>query len=41
MVYYGMALKPNVLGGDMYLNFIFAAAVEIPALVVVYLTIDR
>ncbi|EPB80449.1 transporter, major facilitator family protein [Ancylostoma ceylanicum] len=41
MVYYGMALKPNILGGDMYLNFIFAALVEIPALVLVYLTIDR
>ncbi|RCN35084.1 solute carrier family 22 member 4 family protein [Ancylostoma caninum] len=41
MVYYGMALKPNILGGDMYLNFIFAALVEIPALVLVYLNIDR
>ncbi|ETN69509.1 transporter, major facilitator family protein [Necator americanus] len=41
MVYYGMALKPNVLGGDMYLNFIFAALVEIPALIIVCLTIDR
>ncbi|CAD6187676.1 unnamed protein product [Caenorhabditis auriculariae] len=41
MVYYGMAMKANVLGGDLYLNFIFAAAVEIPALIVVFLTIDR
>ncbi|KHJ77144.1 solute carrier family 22 member 3 domain protein [Oesophagostomum dentatum] len=41
MVYYGMALKPNVLGGDMYVNFVFAALVEIPALTLVYLTIDR
>ncbi|WKY04883.1 hypothetical protein Q1695_005690 [Nippostrongylus brasiliensis] len=41
MVYYGMALKPNVLGGDIYINFIFAAVVEIPALILVYLLIDR
>ncbi|VDM71538.1 unnamed protein product [Strongylus vulgaris] len=41
MVYYGMALKPNVLGGDMYINFVFAALVEIPALLLVFLTIDR
>ncbi|VDN27753.1 unnamed protein product [Cylicostephanus goldi] len=41
MVYYGMALKPNVLGGDMYINFIFAASVEIPALILVFLGLDR
>ncbi|CAJ0601486.1 unnamed protein product [Cylicocyclus nassatus] len=41
MVYYGMALKPNVLGGDMYINFVFAALVEIPALVLVFLGLDR
>ncbi|CAJ0601485.1 unnamed protein product [Cylicocyclus nassatus] len=41
MFYYGMALKPNVLGGDMYINFIFAALVEIPALVIVFLVLDR
>ncbi|KAF1763366.1 hypothetical protein GCK72_011632 [Caenorhabditis remanei] len=41
MVYYGMAMKANVLGGDIYINFIFAAFVEIPALFIVYLLIDR
>lgn len=41
MVYYGMAMKANVLGGDIYVNFIFAALVEIPALFIVYLLIDR
>ncbi|CAI9651156.1 Major facilitator superfamily (MFS) profile domain-containing protein [Caenorhabditis elegans] len=41
MVYYGMAMKANVLGGDIYVNFIFAAFVEIPALFIVYLLIDR
>lgn len=41
MVYYGMAMKTNVLGGDLYINFIFGAAIEIPALIIVYLTIDR
>ncbi|PIO55228.1 hypothetical protein TELCIR_23386 [Teladorsagia circumcincta] len=41
MVYYGMAMKPNALGGDIYINFIFSALVEIPALFIVYLLIDR
>ncbi|CAI5444338.1 unnamed protein product [Caenorhabditis angaria] len=41
MVYYGMAMKANVLGGDIYTSSIFAALVEIPALFVVYLLIDR
>lgn len=41
MVYYGMAMKTNVLGGDLYINFIFGAVIEIPALFLVYLTIDR
>ncbi|CAI4228458.1 unnamed protein product [Auanema sp. JU1783] len=41
MVYYGLAMKANVLGGDIYINFIFSALIEIPALVVVYLLIDR
>lgn len=41
MVYYGMAMKPNALGGDIYINFIFSALVEIPALIVVYLLINR
>ncbi|KAJ1345739.1 hypothetical protein KIN20_000339 [Parelaphostrongylus tenuis] len=41
MVYYGMAMKPNALGGDIYINFIFSASVEIPALILVFLLIDR
>ncbi|CAB3402713.1 unnamed protein product [Caenorhabditis bovis] len=41
MVYYGMAMKANVLGGDIYINFIFAAIIEIPALFIVYFLIDR
>ena len=41
MVYYGMAMKANVLGGDIYWNFIFAAIIEIPADIAVYFLIDR
>ncbi|XGW32192.1 hypothetical protein V3C99_010401 [Haemonchus contortus] len=41
MVYYGISLKPNALGGDIYINFIFVALVEIPGLLVVCLLIDR
>ncbi|PAV92004.1 hypothetical protein WR25_22122 isoform B [Diploscapter pachys] len=41
MIYYGMTMKADVLGGDIYINFIFAAAVEVPALILVYLFIDR
>ncbi|PAV82450.1 hypothetical protein WR25_16268 [Diploscapter pachys] len=41
MVYYGMAMKANVLGGDIYWNFIFAAIIEIPAVIAVYFLIDR
>uniref|UniRef100_A0A1I7XRK6 NADH-quinone oxidoreductase subunit H n=1 Tax=Heterorhabditis bacteriophora TaxID=37862 RepID=A0A1I7XRK6_HETBA len=36
-----MAMKANVLGGDIYINFIFSAGVEIPALIIVYMLIDR
>uniref|UniRef100_A0A0K0D127 MFS domain-containing protein n=1 Tax=Angiostrongylus cantonensis TaxID=6313 RepID=A0A0K0D127_ANGCA len=41
LVYYGMAMKPNALGGDIYINFIFSASVEIPALILVLMLIDR
>ncbi|KJH47186.1 transporter, major facilitator family protein [Dictyocaulus viviparus] len=41
MVYYGMAMKPNALGGDIYINFVFSATVEIPALILVLLIIDK
>lgn len=41
MVYYGLSMNPTVLGGDRYVTFVAAAALEIPALIVVYLTIDR
>lgn len=41
MVYYGMAMNPNVLGGDLYVSFILGSLIEIPALVLVFLGIDR
>uniref|UniRef100_A0A914X8G0 Major facilitator superfamily (MFS) profile domain-containing protein n=1 Tax=Plectus sambesii TaxID=2011161 RepID=A0A914X8G0_9BILA len=43
MVYYGVSMNPTFLGGnvDMYVTFIFGAAMEIPALFIVYLLIDR
>ncbi|CAJ0935935.1 unnamed protein product, partial [Mesorhabditis belari] len=41
MIYYGFGMKPDVLGGDLYVSFIMGALIEMPALVIVYLLIDR
>ncbi|KAI1725160.1 sugar transporter domain-containing protein [Ditylenchus destructor] len=41
MVYYGLSMNPNVLGGNLYLNFIFGGLMEIPAVLIVYLLVDR
>uniref|UniRef100_A0AC35TYW8 MFS domain-containing protein n=1 Tax=Rhabditophanes sp. KR3021 TaxID=114890 RepID=A0AC35TYW8_9BILA len=41
MIYYGVAMKPDFLGGDIYVSFIFGGIMELPALFIVYLTIDR
>ncbi|KAL3084112.1 hypothetical protein niasHT_033216 [Heterodera trifolii] len=41
MLYYGMSMKTDFLGGDMYMTFIFGGLVEIPALFLMYFLIDR
>jgi hypothetical protein len=40
MVYYGISMSPNSLGGDLYQNFIYGALMEIPAVILVFLLID-
>ena len=41
MVYYGMSMKTDFLGGDMYITFIFGGFVEIPALLLMFSIVDR
>ena len=41
MMYYGLTMKADLGGGNLYVNFAISAAMEIPALLVVYLLIDR
>uniref|UniRef100_A0A0N4Z4Y4 MFS domain-containing protein n=1 Tax=Parastrongyloides trichosuri TaxID=131310 RepID=A0A0N4Z4Y4_PARTI len=41
MVYYGVSMKPDFLGGDPYITFIFGGIMELPAMILVYFTIDR
>uniref|UniRef100_A0A0K0E584 MFS domain-containing protein n=1 Tax=Strongyloides stercoralis TaxID=6248 RepID=A0A0K0E584_STRER len=40
MVYYGVSMKPDFLGGDPYIAFIFGGFMELPAMVIVYFIID-
>lgn len=41
MVYYGLALGTDNLGGDPYINFMIAGAVEIPAYIMCVLCLNR
>ncbi|VDM58672.1 unnamed protein product [Angiostrongylus costaricensis] len=41
MMYYGLTMKSNLGGGNLYVNFAISALMEIPALFVVYFLIDR
>ncbi|CAI5445911.1 unnamed protein product [Caenorhabditis angaria] len=41
MVYYGISMKADVLGGDIYMNFIISSAIEVPAILLVALLSDR
>lgn len=41
MVYYGISMKSDVFGGSLYVNFIAGGFIEMPALFMVYLLIDR
>ncbi|KIH46787.1 hypothetical protein ANCDUO_23156 [Ancylostoma duodenale] len=40
-MYYGLTMKSNLAGGSLYINFAISAAIEIPAIFVVFLLIDR
>lgn len=41
MIYYGVSMKTDFLGGDFYFTFIIGGLSEIPALLLVYLILDR
>lgn len=41
MMYYGLTMKSDIGGGSLFLNFALSAAMEIPALLLVYFLIDR
>ncbi|KAK6732815.1 hypothetical protein RB195_016908 [Necator americanus] len=41
MMYYGLTMKSDLGGGNLYVNFAMSAAMEIPALLLVYFLIDR
>ncbi|CAJ0607676.1 unnamed protein product [Cylicocyclus nassatus] len=41
MMYYGLTMKSDLGGGNLYLNFVSSALMEIPALFLVYFLIDR
>uniref|UniRef100_A0A7E4V4J7 MFS domain-containing protein n=1 Tax=Panagrellus redivivus TaxID=6233 RepID=A0A7E4V4J7_PANRE len=41
MAYYGMSMKPDILGNNPYVNFIAGGIFEIPASVFMFLTVDR
>lgn len=41
MIYYGVSMKTDFLGGDFYGTFISGGVAEIPALLLVFALIDR
>ncbi|CAD5226168.1 unnamed protein product [Bursaphelenchus xylophilus] len=41
MVYYGVSMNTNFLGGNLYTTFIFGALIEIPSVITVFFLIDR
>lgn len=41
MVYYGVSMNTNFLGGNLYTTFVFGALMEVPAVLVVYFVVDR
>ncbi|KHJ76046.1 hypothetical protein OESDEN_24335 [Oesophagostomum dentatum] len=41
MMYYGLTMKSDLGGGNLYINFAISALMEIPALLLVYFLIDR
>uniref|UniRef100_A0A1I7XST4 MFS domain-containing protein n=1 Tax=Heterorhabditis bacteriophora TaxID=37862 RepID=A0A1I7XST4_HETBA len=41
MMYYGLTMKSDLGGGSLYINFAISALMEIPAIFIVYMLIDR
>ncbi|CAD6197540.1 unnamed protein product [Caenorhabditis auriculariae] len=41
MMYYGLTMKSDLGGGNLYVNFVISAVMEVPALIATYLLIDR
>lgn len=41
MVYYGVSMNTNFLGGNLYTTFVFGALMEVPAVLVVFFVVDR
>lgn len=41
MAYYGMSMKPDLLGTDPYINFIIGGLSEIPASILMFLTVEK
>lgn len=41
MIYYGVSMKTDFLGGDFYMTFIVGGIAEVPALLLLYVLIDR
>uniref|UniRef100_A0A0M3K5A8 MFS domain-containing protein n=1 Tax=Anisakis simplex TaxID=6269 RepID=A0A0M3K5A8_ANISI len=41
MIYYGVSMKTDFMGGDLYATFIMGGFFEIPALVLIFLLVDR
>ncbi|XP_064636407.1 organic cation transporter protein-like isoform X2 [Lineus longissimus] len=41
LVYYGLALNTSEIGGNVYINFFLAGAVEIPAYIICVFLLDR
>lgn len=41
MVYYGLSMNTNFLGGNLYLTFFLGAAVDTPANILVFTLIDK
>lgn len=41
MIYYGVSMKTDFLGGDFYGTFVVGGVAEIPALLLLFMLIDR
>uniref|UniRef100_A0A0N4ZWD5 MFS domain-containing protein n=1 Tax=Parastrongyloides trichosuri TaxID=131310 RepID=A0A0N4ZWD5_PARTI len=41
MIFYGVSMKPDFLGGDPYMAFIIGGIMEIPALLFMFFTVNR